>query len=172
MEAVDTDGDGDIDYYAYEYTYTYVVFLPDNHNLAATIGFEVTGHGTVYFFPIVDVDLIKNPPNTPDGFNKLTDIQIVVDTRTDNINFHAINAHRLDVRMREGIIKTMVQFDKDMQIGHNRSVKSLRTEWFWHMFLGGRTGLIKRLSDVDFDSNAEGMVGIDYISLALKELFG
>ena len=104
-----------------------------------------------------------------DGFGRLQKKQL---TAIDGNVMTYEYAHLLDVRMRGGIVKTMVQFDKDMQIGHNRTVNSLRTEWFWHMFLGGRTGLIKRLSNVDFESNAEGMEGKDYISLALKELFG
>ena len=98
---------------------------------------------------------------------KDTDI-LVEDQRKTRENMKIVSSYKIkDKDLRNDIICILVEYEKDNPTDWDRTIESMRVEWFVHNFLYDINYEIDRTKDVDFQNDEEKT----YNKKILRKLF-
>jgi len=98
-----------------------------------------------------------------------TDILVVDERDTDDPNLKIIASYRIDDKdIRDEILEVLEAYELMYPSKWNRSLKSMRLEWFVHNLLHDFNYELHRTTDVDFNNEDEEKFDKDVIRKLLK----
>ena len=130
-----------------------VEYHPDYEILTDSDAYAKYPDGYVYIGDADYLNSIKCQPN---------DV-LVLDERNEKNNIKVIDSYKIKNRFyRDDIINIILEYEKEYPSNWDRTVETMRDEWFVHNMLYGLGIRRSSTTDVDFENNEEKVYKILY----------
>ena len=132
----------------YNYDYKYVPEYEIVGFLNNSKPFATYRYGNIY--------IVKNEKNVPSELDNPYDVYIIDQRKGDDPNIIIISSYEItDKDARNDILEVLLEYEKMYPSEWNRTIESLRIEWFVHNFLHFFNYKPDHTTDVDLNNGDE-----------------